>query len=121
MANFLALDTAAELYDGVMGLWSAYAEALPLTVEPVRYEDLIAEPEAVLRRLAGTLGVEFEPAMLDHQATAAARGRIATPSYSQVARPLHAEAEGRWRRYREPMAPVLDILAPWAARWGYDL
>ncbi|HEX6469766.1 MAG TPA: sulfotransferase [Streptosporangiaceae bacterium] len=32
----------------------------------VRYEDLLADPEAVIRDLCGFLGVEFEPEMLDY-------------------------------------------------------
>lgn len=33
----------------------------------VRYEVLASEPEATVRRLCGTIGIDFEPAMLDFQ------------------------------------------------------
>lgn len=50
------------------------------------------------------------------------RNRITpTPSYAQVAEPLYTRARGRWQRYREALAPVLPILAPWAAAMGYDV
>jgi hypothetical protein len=57
--------------------------------------------------------------LLDHRATAKARGRIITPSYNQVTQPLSRGPSGRWRRYEKQLAPVLPILLPWAERLGY--
>ena len=48
-----------------------------------------------------------------------ARGHVRTASYSQVGEPIYTRAAGRWERYREQLAPVLPILAPWAERMGY--
>ena len=121
MANFLALEDLARLYDGMMTLWSQCQSALPLAVHNVRYERLIAEPEAELRGLAAFLGLAWSPSLLDHQATARRRGHIATPSYGQVTEPLHERARERWRRYRAQLEPVLPILAPWAGRMGYEM
>ena len=92
-----------------------------LHVHNIRYEQLIAEPEAELRKLADFLGLAWNPQLLDHQATARRRGHIGTPSYAQVTEPLHDRAAGRWARYRAQLAPVLPILAPWAERMGYAL
>ena len=41
------------------------------------------------------------------------------PSADQVARGLNAEGVGQWRRYEAQLAPVLSLLEPWAARFGY--
>ncbi len=119
MANFLALDDAARLYDLVLGFWQRSRDVLPLSVFELRYEELVAAPEPVMRPLIDFLGLGWDPAILEHQATAAARGLISTPSYNQVTRRLYREASGRWRRYREPLAPVLPMLEPWARRLGY--
>lgn len=120
MANFLELGDAARLYDLVLTFWQRSRDALPLNLFELRYEELVAAPEAAMRPLAGFLGLDWDPAILDHQATAAARGPISTPSYNQVTRNLYREASGRWRRYRDQLAPVLPMLEAWAGRLGYS-
>ena len=44
---------------------------------------------------------------------------INTPSAAQVRRGIYRGGEGQWRRYRDQMAPVLPILAPWIEPFGY--
>jgi tetratricopeptide (TPR) repeat protein len=119
MANFLELRDLAALYDAAMTCWSRACEVLPLNVHTIRYEGVIAEPETELRAVASFLGLAWDPAMLDHVASAHRRGHIATPSYAQVAEPLNARARGRWEKYRKELAPVLLMLAPWCAAMGY--
>jgi hypothetical protein len=121
MANFLDLRELAALYDAAMICWQRARTAMPLNVHPIRYESLIEDPEAELRALAAFLGLAWDPAMLDHVASAKRRGHIATPSYAQVAEPLFMRARGRWEKYRDQLAPVLPVLAPWCAAMGYEV
>lgn len=118
MAQFLDLASAGAYYDKMMGLFELCRERLDLTMHQVRYEDVVADLEGAARALAGFLELEFEPAMLDFRSTAMARD-INTPSARQVIEPLYARSIGRWRRYREQLAPVLPMLAAWARRYGY--
>jgi tetratricopeptide (TPR) repeat protein len=118
-ANFLDLEDAARLYDLVLDYWRQACSVFPLSVHSLRYEALVEDPEAVLRPLAAFAGLEWEEALLDHRATAAGRDYIGSPSYAQVAEPLHRRATGRWIRYRSQLAPVLPVLLPWAERLGY--
>lgn len=119
MANFLDLGDAAALYDAVFAFWERCRGGLPLDVHALRYETLIAEPEAEMRALIDFVGLLWVPDLLDHRRTAAARGTIVTPSYAQVTQPLYRGAAGRWQRYRAQMAKVLPLLCPWAERHGY--
>lgn len=119
MASFLDLEQAAALYDQVMGLWQQYRALLPLQVHELRYEDLVAEFEPTVTGLLGFLGLAWDPAVLRYAETAQARGMIRTPSYNQVTQPIYTRASGRWERYREHLAPVLPVLLPWAAHFGY--
>jgi tetratricopeptide (TPR) repeat protein len=119
MANFLDLGDSARLYDLVLTFWERCREVLPLQVHVVRYEAMVEDLEGEARSLLDFLGLPWDPAVLDHQRTARARGTISTPSYSQVIQPIYGEASGRWRRYREQMGPVLPVLEPWAVRLGY--
>jgi hypothetical protein len=120
MANFLDLGDAARLYDLVLTLWKRCEEVLPLRFHVLRYERLVTDPEASMRPLLDFLGMEWSDHVLDHPRTAAARGVISSPSYNQVTRRMYREASGRWRRYREQLAPVLPVLLPWAERLGYE-
>ena len=120
MASFLDIADAADFYDVAMGLWTASAEALPLNVHRVIYEELVRDPAAVLRPLLEFLGLGWDERVLDHRATAQARGTIVNTSYDQVVEPLSTAAAGRWKRYEQQLEPVLPVLLPWAERLGYS-
>jgi len=120
MANFLDLEAAARLYDAIMRLWVAAEETLSLRVHVLKYEDLVADLPGTVQPLMAFLGLDWHDGMADYQTTALGRGRINTPSYQQVTEPLYSRASGRWLNYRDQMAPVLPLLAPWAERFGYE-
>ena len=120
MASFLDLGDSADLYDAAMDLWTRTRAALPLQVHDLVYEDLVEDPAKVLGPLVAFLGLDWREELLDHQATAARRGTIITPSYDQVTKPISRAAKGRWRRLTDQMAPVLPVLLPWAGRLGYE-
>lgn len=118
-ACFLDIGDSAAFYDATMEVWFHCTKALPLKVHTIVYEELIANAEAALRPLIEFLGLEWRDELLDHRATATARGGIGTPSYNQVTQPLTREASGRWKRYEKQLEPVLPVLLPWAERLGY--
>jgi hypothetical protein len=119
MACFLDIRTAADFYDAAMTLWTKCSGLLPLQVHRLAYEELVSDPEAALRPLVDFLGLDWRDELLDHQATAKARGVISTPSYDQVVQPISTSSSGRWRRFEKQLEPVLPVLLPWAERLGY--
>jgi tetratricopeptide (TPR) repeat protein len=119
MASFLDLADAADLYDAALSVFSRASDQLDLAVHRLVYEELISDPEEVLRPLTDFLGLEWHPELLDHRATAARRSAIKTPSYASVSQPLSKQPCGRWRRYETQLAPALPVLLPWAERLGY--
>jgi tetratricopeptide (TPR) repeat protein len=121
MRSFMRLSEAALTYDAVFANWTRASELLPLAVHRVRYERMVADLEAEMRPLLAFLGLEWRDAVLDNQASSAARGAVRTASYAQVGQPLYQRAAGRWERYRQHMEPVLPILRPWAERMGYEI
>ena len=118
MVQFLELSRAGAYYDLVMSLMDRCRERLDLNLHQVRYEDVVGDLETAARELCSFLGVGFEPRMLNFNETALRRD-IATPSARQVIQPLYNRSIGRWRRYEAELAPVLQVLAPWARRFGY--
>jgi tetratricopeptide (TPR) repeat protein len=119
MASFLDIEDAADFYDAAMSVWTASDQALPLKVHTVVYEELIRDPAHTLRAVVEFLGLEWDERMLDHQATAKARGPTLNPSSNQITQPLTDRASGRWRRYEAQLEPVLPVLLSWADRLGY--
>lgn len=117
--HFTRLDSTVRLYCDAMALWLRYRERLPLNHIMLRYEDLVTEPEAELRRLLEFLGASWSPSVLDHATQALRRGRIPTPSYQQVSRPLYQSARDRWRRYAAYLEPHLPALMPYILAFGY--
>jgi tetratricopeptide (TPR) repeat protein len=120
MACFLTIVDAADLYDSAMSLFTRSRDALQVGVHTLVYEELVADPAAALQPLIAFLGLDWRPELLDHRATAKARGTIITPSYDQVVQPLSKAPSGRWRRYEAQLEPVLPVLMPWAERLGYS-
>jgi hypothetical protein len=113
---------AAELWVELIGGARRKAGRLPHYLE-LRYEDLIADPEPVVRAACGLAELEFEPAMLDYHEAAGERmsavardfrtgGEGATDvsaserasQHSLVSEPLQGERAERWRRELDPAA-----------------
>jgi tetratricopeptide (TPR) repeat protein len=121
MRSFSDLEEAARTYDTVFNAWTLAETLLPLQVHRIRYERMVEDLEGEMRPLLAFLGREWDPAVLDNQGAAAARGHVRTASYAQVGEPIYKRSAGRWERYRDQLAPVLPILAPWAEKMGYKL
>ena len=121
MRSFTDLEETALLYDAVFEAWTRTESLLPLNVHRIRYEHMVEDLEGEMRRLLDYLGLPWDSRVLDNRASAARRDYIATASYSQVTEPIYQRSAGRWTRYRDQMAPVLPILAPWAERLGYEM
>lgn len=118
MANFLDLGKTAETYAAVMDLWLRYRETLALPWIEYRYEDLITDFDGTLRRVLDFIGLAWHDDMAQFREKAEKRG-IATPSYRQVTGDLYSRAIGRWRTYREQLAPILPVLQPYVDAFGY--
>lgn len=119
MVNFFTIEDSAAFYARVMGLWRQYADVLPQDVHTLRYEDLVENFEAEVRRVLKFVGVDWESDVLNYAENVHGRMTIRTPSYSQVTEPIYTRAKYRWHRYRDTLAPVMETLAPFIDDFGY--
>ena len=85
--------------------WQALLGAQLVTVS---YEELVTEPEKVLRLLLEVLDLDWNDACLSHQETV---GRVDTLSLYQVRKPLNTGSTKRWRNYEKHLAPLRAALA----------
>jgi tetratricopeptide (TPR) repeat protein len=112
----LTLEGAARFYDSVMRLAGIYRAKLPLNLIEVRHEDLVGDFAGEMRRICSHIGIPWS----DDLATFTGRRRaVTTPSAVQLHEGLSARGVGFWRNYARELGPVLPILAPWVARFGY--
>ena len=119
MYQLLRLDTTADFYDGVMSLVRESRARLPLRVHEIRYEDLIGDFDATIGGLLSFLGLPWRDEVRAYADTARRRS-VQTPSASQVVQPLYRGSLGKWRHYRRHLEPVLPVLEPWVAAYGYE-
>ena len=79
---------------------------MPGRILNLRYEDLVADPEAKTRELLEFLRLPWDSRCLRFHETAAA---VRTFSKQQVRSPINRNSVGRWRNYREQLQPLLEI------------
>jgi len=117
MYEFLSLADTADFYDATMTLAAAARAILPLNLREVRHESVIDDFDAVIGGVLDFMGLDWDPEV--RRFADRLGGRMKTPSHAQLRRGLNSDGVGQWRRYETHMNPVLRILEPWAARYGY--
>ena len=116
--EFHSLESTARVYDLTMRLAEECRSRMGHRLIDVRYESVVTDFDRTIEGLCERLGIAWSGAMRDfHRASAGSM--LITASAAQVRRGLNSDSAGVWRRYREQMAPVLPLLAPWVERFGY--
>ena len=95
----------------------------PEQVLTVRYEDLVSEPEATVRRVCDHVRLGYNSEMLAIER--AGPDKIVAEQagwYSGVSKPISAEASGRWRTEmpEEDQRVVAAVAAPELRELGYE-
>lgn len=99
-------------------LWRHWRAVLPQRWAEVRYEQLVQEPERELRPLAEALDLPWHEAML---APARRKDRgVRSPTYADVAQPLHSRSIGRWQHYAPWLEPHLGPLRELLTEFSYE-
>jgi hypothetical protein len=101
-----------------------WLERLPArSIQLVRYEDLVAEPERVVRDICAFLGESFEPAMLQFfTGEEARRGAELSESWRRTAEPIGASSVRRFAAElgRRELALVESVAGETMRRLGYE-
>ena len=91
-------------YRRIMEHWR---KALPVPLLEVNYEETVADPEGVARRLVAWCGLAWEPKCLEFQR---AKRPVRTASAVQVRQPVFSTSVGRWKHYEQALASLLARL-----------
>lgn len=97
--QLLTLLGAAAYYDAAMRLADRLQPAMAARIHVVCHEALVGDDAGALGEVWAFLGL--------------ARAEQPVPGSG-------AEEPGGWRRYKDQLAPVLPVLAPWVDKYGYD-
>lgn len=90
---FAAVQTALAWYESVR-LAERYSRLFGRRYVTVRFEDLVADPETVLRGLCQAIGIRYDPAMLDQ--------RVVSRGFAIGRSGFDPTAAERWRAMIEP-------------------
>ncbi|MCP4330909.1 MAG: tetratricopeptide repeat protein [Alphaproteobacteria bacterium] len=96
-------------YRRYMDHWQAVR---PLEILDVQYEDLIADPETVSRRMIAHTGLDWDDRCLEPQKS---DRPIRTASIWQARQPIYASSVKGWKRYEKQIGPMIETLGEFAA------
>jgi len=120
MANMVDLERIIDFYCAVMETWWLSQKRYDLIFHMIRYEDLVVDMPNEIEKLLQFLGLEWQESLNEYQKTAIERGKINTPSYSQVVQPLYKDATYRWKNYLTYFSAYNGRVQPWIERFGYE-
>jgi tetratricopeptide (TPR) repeat protein len=91
-------------YQRLMAHWH---EVLPLKILDVNYEDLVADQEAVSRRLLEHCGLEWDEQCLKFYENTRP---VLTASKVQARTPVYRTSVNRWKNYEKHLQPLIQAL-----------
>lgn len=98
-----------------------FAEANPQQALLIRYEDLVADPDAAMARVLAAVGETFDPAAMGAALSATdSKGFSDWKTFSRGS--VDAASVGRWKRAlsRESAGWLADLVNPMLDRHGYE-
>lgn len=98
-------------YVNVMDHWD---KVLPGRILRVQYEEMVAAPEAQIRRLLSHCELSFEEQCLKFYETERA---VRTPSSEQVRQPIYTGGLEQWRHFEAHLDPLKKALGPLLDRY----
>ena len=119
MANFRSIESASRIYDLTMSFWLDYKEKLKLKYVTSKYEDLIEDFDQHILKILNFLDVSWDENIKNYRNTAHERGKINTPSSSQVVQPLYKSSIGKWKNYENYFKDSDQYLKKWISYFKY--
>lgn len=90
---FIVLQTTAAWFDSITRYFR-YKELYPNHYYPLRFEDLVSDPEQHIRQVCDFLGIGFEEKMLDRV--------VVSQGFRQGQAGFDVQAASRWKKYVDP-------------------
>ncbi len=76
----------------------------------VKYKNLVTDFENITGTIFKYHGINWHDSINRFDEHALTRGKIKTPSYNQVTKPIYKNAISRWHNYKRQLEPFLNKL-----------
>jgi len=119
MANFRSIESASRIYDLTMSIWLDYKEKLKMDYVTSKYEDLLEDFDKHILKILNFLDISWDENIKNYRNTAHKRGKINTPSSSQVVQPLYKSSIAKWKNYEKYFANSKQYLDKWKNYFNY--
>lgn len=117
--EFHSLESTARFYDAVMRLAQVCRSKLPMSIHDVYHEKLVRNFEYETKQICDFLGLKWDEGFRRFARASHLRA-VTTPSAMQLAKGLNEAGIGQWKRYTEHLQPLMPLLDPWVAQFGYS-
>ena len=119
MANFRSINSASEIYDLTMSMWLDYKNKLKMDYITSKYEDLVNDFDDHILKILDFLGLGWDENIKNYRNTAYKRGKINTPSSSQVIQPIYKSSIEKWKNYEKYFNNSNKYLDKWKRYFKY--
>ena len=119
MSNFRTIESASRIYDLTMSIWLDYKEKLKMDYITSKYEDLLEDFDKHILKILDFLDVSWDENIKNYRNTAHERGKINTPSSSQVVQPLYKSSIDKWKNYEKYFKNSNRYLDKWISYFKY--
>jgi tetratricopeptide (TPR) repeat protein len=119
MSKFRSINSSARIYDLTMAMWVTYKNNLDLKHLMSRYETLIEDFDSHISNVLCFLNLDWDENIKNYRDTALNRGKINTPSSSQVVQPLYKTSIEKWRNYEKYFDDSHIYLDKWMDYFNY--
>ena len=109
------LNRIGNYYRDYLDIMDHWDTVLPNKVLQVRYEDMVENTEAEVRRILDHCGLPFEAQCLAFHET---QRTVRTASSEQVRQPIYRSGMGQWEPFDAWLGPLRDALGPVLATQG---
>ena len=100
----LDFDLLVDQYVAYLEIMAHFRKVLPGRVYDVRYEELVEDPERVMRGVVKHIGVGWDSSILEFYRS---NRSVQTMSSSQVRQKLYISSIGGWTKYADELAPMI--------------
>lgn len=95
--------------------------AKPEQLLEIKYEDLVSNPDATVRKICLFLEIDFESEMLEIRSIVKKRNMTQIKHYRNLSNPINISSIGKWRRYlnEDDMTKIQPIIERQLSEYGY--
>ena len=118
--GFHSIESSTEIYVATLSRWLRQKDYASPPYYVLKYEEMVRNVFDSVKSLFVFLDIPWNDAVLAYLDQTKGKGRINTPSYHQVVRPIYQTSVYRWTNYRGHFTAVMPKLHGIITELGYE-